>query len=214
MDFSVTIAISDLKGSRSRHLIRRYVSIEGQGHFLTSAQGRVHAKIQTGFSQKLLYRSKPNLRGQCSVDNLRSPQQEPRKVRKSWPIKSCPTVTMYSDPRSVPRLAVCDNWVRSLIIARSRVARGCARFSVDHCFWCTLENYLGFNVAIVRWQSRMGEEVVSGERTRKHARLCVITLSGVTFYCIEDNCGVGPKTRRIPRVCRRERYMIFCATCE
>ena len=51
VDFSETIAASDLKGSRSRHLIRRYVSIEGQGHFLTLAQGRVHTKIQTGFSQ-------------------------------------------------------------------------------------------------------------------------------------------------------------------
>ena len=59
VDFLETIAASDLKG-RSRHLIRRYVSIEGQGHFLTLAQGRVHTKIQTGFSQKLLYRSKPN----------------------------------------------------------------------------------------------------------------------------------------------------------
>ena len=60
MDFSETIAASDLKGSRSRHLIRRYVSIDDQGHFLTLAQGRVHTKIQTGFSQKLLYRSETN----------------------------------------------------------------------------------------------------------------------------------------------------------
>ena len=60
VNFSETIAASDLKGSRSRHLIRRYVSIEGQGHFLTLAQGRVHTKIQTGFFQKLLYRSEPN----------------------------------------------------------------------------------------------------------------------------------------------------------
>ena len=60
VDFSETIAASDLKGSRSRHLNRRYVSIEGQGHFLTLAQGRVHTKIKTGFSQKLLYRSEPN----------------------------------------------------------------------------------------------------------------------------------------------------------
>ena len=59
VDFSETIAASDLKGSRSRHLIRRYVSIEGQGHFLTLAQGLVNTKIQTGFSQKLLYRSEP-----------------------------------------------------------------------------------------------------------------------------------------------------------
>ena len=60
VDFSETIAASDLKGSRSRHLIRRYVNIEGQGHILTLAQGRVHINIQTGFSQKLLYRSESN----------------------------------------------------------------------------------------------------------------------------------------------------------
>ena len=34
------------------------MSIEGQGHFL--AQGRVNTKIQTRFSQKLLFRSEPN----------------------------------------------------------------------------------------------------------------------------------------------------------
>ena len=60
VDFSETIAASDLKGSMNRHLIRRYVSIEGQDNFLTLAQGRVHTKIQTGFSQKQLYRSEPN----------------------------------------------------------------------------------------------------------------------------------------------------------
>ena len=56
MDFSETIAASDLKVSRSSHLIEymRYVSIEGRGNFLTLAQGRVHTKILTGFSQKLL----------------------------------------------------------------------------------------------------------------------------------------------------------------
>ena len=51
VDFSETIAVSDLKGIRSGHLISRYVSIEG---FLTLAQGRVLTKIQTGFPQKLL----------------------------------------------------------------------------------------------------------------------------------------------------------------
>ena len=60
VDFSETIAASDLKGSRSRHLIRRYVSIEGQCHFLTLAQVRVHTELQTGFSRKLLYRPEPN----------------------------------------------------------------------------------------------------------------------------------------------------------
>ena len=61
MDFSETIAASDLKVGRSRHLIEfMKVSIEGQGHFLTLAQGRVHTKIKTGFSQKLLCSSEPN----------------------------------------------------------------------------------------------------------------------------------------------------------
>ena len=56
MDFSETIAASDLKVGRSKHLneFMKMWSIEGQGHFLTLAQGRVHPKIQTGFSQKLL----------------------------------------------------------------------------------------------------------------------------------------------------------------
>ena len=61
MDFSETIAASDLRVSRSRHLMEYMkVCIEGQGHFLNLAQGRVHTKIQTGFSQKLLCRSEPN----------------------------------------------------------------------------------------------------------------------------------------------------------
>ena len=44
VDFSETIAASDLKVSRSRHLIEymKVWEIEGQGHFLTLAQGRVH----------------------------------------------------------------------------------------------------------------------------------------------------------------------------
>ena len=48
VDFSETIAASDLKVSRSRHLIeymKIYASIEGQGYFLTLAQGGVHIKI-------------------------------------------------------------------------------------------------------------------------------------------------------------------------
>ena len=62
VDFSETIAASYLKANRGSHLIEymRYVSIEGQGHFLTLAQGCVNTKIQTGFSQKLLCRSEPN----------------------------------------------------------------------------------------------------------------------------------------------------------
>ena len=45
-EFSETIAASDLKVSRSSHLIEymKFVSIKGQGHFLTLAQGRVHTK--------------------------------------------------------------------------------------------------------------------------------------------------------------------------
>ena len=47
VDFSETIEASDLKVSRSRHLIEymKIVSIEGQGYFLTLAQGCVHIKI-------------------------------------------------------------------------------------------------------------------------------------------------------------------------
>ena len=63
VDFSETIAASDLKASRRRHLIeymKIYVSIEGQGHFLTLAQGSVHSNFQTGFSQKPLCRSELN----------------------------------------------------------------------------------------------------------------------------------------------------------
>ena len=55
VDISETIAASDLKFGRIYE-----VSIEGQGHFLTLAQGCVHTKIQTVFSQKLLCRSEPN----------------------------------------------------------------------------------------------------------------------------------------------------------
>ena len=46
VDFSETTAASDLKVCRSRHLIEymKVWSIEGQGHLLTLAQGRVHTK--------------------------------------------------------------------------------------------------------------------------------------------------------------------------
>ena len=63
VDFSETIAASDLKVGRSRQLIEYMkicVSIEGQGHYLTLAQGRVHTKIQTGISRKLLGHSELN----------------------------------------------------------------------------------------------------------------------------------------------------------
>ena len=60
--FSETIVASDLKGSSSRHLIEflKICEIEGQGHFLTLAQGLVHTQIKTEFSQKLQGRSEQN----------------------------------------------------------------------------------------------------------------------------------------------------------
>ena len=47
VDFPETIAASDLKVSRSRHLIKymKISSIEGQGYFLTLAQDGVYIKI-------------------------------------------------------------------------------------------------------------------------------------------------------------------------
>ena len=62
VDFSESIAACDRKVGRSRHLIEfmKCVSIEGQCHFLTMAQGGIHTKIQTRFSQKLLCHSEPN----------------------------------------------------------------------------------------------------------------------------------------------------------
>ena len=59
VNFSETIEACDLKVGRYRQL-NDFMSIEGQGHFLTLAQGRVHTKIQTGFFQKLLSHSEPN----------------------------------------------------------------------------------------------------------------------------------------------------------
>ena len=59
VDFSETIAASDLKVGSSRHLIEFIkVSIECQGHFLTLAQGHVHTKVKKEF-----------LRNYCAVLN-------------------------------------------------------------------------------------------------------------------------------------------------
>ena len=72
VDFSQTNAASDLKAGRSRHLIefmKVHVSIEGQGHFLTLAQGCVHTKIQTGFYQKLLCPTERNF--VCKLSDTR-----------------------------------------------------------------------------------------------------------------------------------------------
>ena len=62
MDCLETIESCDLKVGRCRQIIDfiRYVSIEGQGHYLTMAKGRVHKKIQTRFSQNLLGHSELN----------------------------------------------------------------------------------------------------------------------------------------------------------
>ena len=62
VDFSELIEACDLKMVETDHKLtsRRYVSIAGQGHYLTLAQGRVHTKIQTRFPQKLLGHSEIN----------------------------------------------------------------------------------------------------------------------------------------------------------
>ena len=51
VDFSETIAASDLKVGRSRHLTEYMKVCE---YRRSRAQGREHTKIQTRFSQKLL----------------------------------------------------------------------------------------------------------------------------------------------------------------
>ena len=63
MDFSEAFETCDLKIGRYRQLIdfmKVYMSIEGQGQFLTLAQGRVHTKNQNKFYQKPLCHSEPN----------------------------------------------------------------------------------------------------------------------------------------------------------
>ena len=62
VDFSDTIEACALKVGRYRQLIdyMKVCEYEGQGHYLTLAQGRVHTKIQTRFFQKLLGHSELN----------------------------------------------------------------------------------------------------------------------------------------------------------
>ena len=61
VDFAETIEPCDLKVGKYRQLIDfMKVSIGGQGHFLTLAQGHVHTKIQTNYSQKLRCHSELN----------------------------------------------------------------------------------------------------------------------------------------------------------
>ena len=57
VDFSETIEACDLKVGRYRQLIDLMKVCE---YYLTLAQGRVHTKIQTRFSQKLLGHSELN----------------------------------------------------------------------------------------------------------------------------------------------------------
>ena len=54
MDFSETIEACDLKVGKCRQLIdcMKLCDIEGQGHFLTLAQGHLHMKTKTCISQK------------------------------------------------------------------------------------------------------------------------------------------------------------------
>ena len=57
VDFSETISTRDLKVGRCRQLIelmKVYVSIQCQGHFLTMVQVHLRIKIKTCFSQKPL----------------------------------------------------------------------------------------------------------------------------------------------------------------
>ena len=62
VDFSETITASDLKGSRSRPHIEYMKICEflRSRSFLDLGPRSCTYKIQTGFSQKLLCRSKPN----------------------------------------------------------------------------------------------------------------------------------------------------------
>ena len=62
VDISESIAACDLKVSRCRPLneLMKVLGIEGQGHFLTLAQGHLHMNIKTGFFQKPLGRFQPN----------------------------------------------------------------------------------------------------------------------------------------------------------
>ena len=57
VNFSETIAAKDLKVGRCRQLIEfMKMSIEGQGHFLTFAQGNCSIAMKRCFSQKSLGR--------------------------------------------------------------------------------------------------------------------------------------------------------------
>ena len=62
VDFSESVAAYDLKDGTFIQLIElmKVMSFEGQGHFLTLAQGHLHLKIKTDFSQILRGHFEPN----------------------------------------------------------------------------------------------------------------------------------------------------------
>ena len=95
--------------------IWRYLSIEGQGHFLTSAQGRVHTKIQTGFSQKLLKRSEPNFVWKLSGTRKWKSDDMMLVTWPRWPPRPymLKTLQKSSSPEPAggfPRNLVCSIW--------------------------------------------------------------------------------------------------------
>ena len=68
VDFSESIATWDLKDGTYRQLIELMkVSIVGQGHFVNLAQGYLHLKIKTGYSQMPLGHFEPNFVCKLSV---------------------------------------------------------------------------------------------------------------------------------------------------
>ena len=54
VDFSESITACDLKVGRAKQPIESMKVLSIQGHFLTFAQGNLHMKIKTWFSQKPL----------------------------------------------------------------------------------------------------------------------------------------------------------------
>ena len=58
------------------------MSIEGQGHFLSLAQGRVHTKIQIKFSQKLLCHSEPIFMKAFRYKEMKICYQDPGHMTK------------------------------------------------------------------------------------------------------------------------------------
>ena len=85
--------------------IWRYVSIEGQGHFLTFAQGRVQTKILPGFSQKLLCRSDQNFVWKLSGSRKWKSEDMMLVTRPRWPPRPymVKTLKKFSSPEPAGR---------------------------------------------------------------------------------------------------------------